>query len=116
MWTSRLQKCNISNPGAAELQVPADPKLLSTSDALVATNADASSHISSRKRIEVAILMVTLVLLVFQGMTFAFVKRVDDNLQTIIQTDGFTTTSESKTNEAVQPKFPGHRQSLSISH
>lgn len=97
--------------------VPANSNVSAACDTHVASNASAPTPlITSRKWIEVAILMVTLVLLAFQGMTFAFVKRVDENLQTIIQTDGFGTTTEIKVEEAVQPNFPGHRRSLSIAH
>ena len=117
MSTSGLKKCEINNADATQSHVLADGNMSSACDTHVAMNVGVPTNlIKSRKRIEVAILMVSLVLLVFQGMTFAFVKRVDENLQTIIQTDGIATNTEMKADETAEPKFQGHRRSLSIAH
>jgi hypothetical protein len=102
MSTSEIQNCNTIKADVVESRSQADCTPVAPRN--------------SFKRVEVAILIVTLVLLVFQGMTFAFVKRVDENLQTIIQTDSFGTSTLSKSEEKIPPKFPGHRRSLSIAH
>ena len=65
---------------------------------------------------EVAILIAVLVLLAFQGMTFSFVKRVDERLQAIIQANGFGSATESNSDENQKPRFTVGRRSLSIAH
>jgi len=117
MSTSELQKCRNINAATIQLLVPADQKVLSVCEEHIGTVIDRpSTSTNPRKWIEIAISSVILVLLVFQGMTFAFPKRSDESLQTLLETSVFGTKTENQSDETAPARSQMSRRSISIAH
>ncbi len=117
MSTSDLQKCTNVNADTIQSLLPADHNVSSAYEEHVGTVIDTpTTSTNFRKWIEVAISAVTLVLLVFQGMTFAFPKQADESLQTHLEKGGFGTNTESKSVGTAPANGLASRRSLSIAH
>ena len=112
MSKSEFQKCNQINAHLDQTPLATDGN---ASNGVASALAQSTSN-TRRRGMEVAMLIAILVLLAFQGMTFSFVKRVDERLQAIIQRNGFGSAAESRSDENQKPRFTVGRRSLSIEH